>query len=230
MVGLSASVGLALYFTRSSAGGSVVAGANPEVPGVPSTSLEMKYPAAAPVAPTKGADPPHSKGASAATLTLEEFADFECPACSHFYPLLKSIEGEYGKRVRVIFRQFPLPQHKYAVKASRAAEAAGLQGKFWEMHDLLYENRTTWSEATDVRPIFEDYARRLGLNIEKFNRDQYGSEVGGRLTQDFQRGRSLRINATPTVYLNGNEMPYSQIKSVDSLRAALDEALTKTSR
>jgi protein-disulfide isomerase len=177
--------------------------------------------------PTKGADPPHSKGAVVSKITLEEFGDFECPACGKLYPMLKKIESEYGNRIQIVFREFPLPQHKYAVRASRAAEAAGLQGKFWEMHDLLYENRNSWSTAADVRPIFDDYARRLRLNVEKFNSDQNSKVVGERLTQDFQRGRSLRIKATPTLYLNGNEVPYTAVAKPEELRALLDTALVK---
>src|SRR5215813_12661106 len=107
--------------------------------------------------PVEGAEPKHLRGSETAAITLEEFADFECPACGQFYPILKSIESEYGNQVRVIFREFPLVQHAHARAAGEVAEAAGLQGKFWEMHDLLYENRNAWTQATEVQPIFEDY-------------------------------------------------------------------------
>src|SRR5262245_26343594 len=112
-------------------------------------------------APVGGAKPAYVRGPDTAPVTLEEFADFECPACGQFYPILKSIESEYAGQVRVIFREFPLAQHAHARAAGEVAEAAGMQGKFWEMHDLLYENRNAWTTATEVQPIFEDYAQRL---------------------------------------------------------------------
>src|SRR6185503_12032429 len=102
-----------------------------------------------------GAQPPHIRGNPNAAVTLEEFADFQCPSCGAYHPELKKIEAEYGDRLRVIFRENPLvPMHQYAVVAAQAAEAAGLQGRFWEMHDKLYENQKTWSESKDVVPLF----------------------------------------------------------------------------
>jgi len=165
------------------------------------------------------------RGADTATITLEEFADFECPACGQFYPILKSIESEYGNQVRVIFREFPLVQHAHARAAGEVAEAAGLQGKFWEMHDLLYENRNAWTQATEVQPIFEDYERRLGLDLERFKRDQASLAVQTRIDQDLGRGRSLRLRATPTIFLNGAELPFENMKTLEALRAAVNKAL-----
>ena len=117
-------------------------------------------PIAASPAPAKagepGADPPHVEGDAKAPVTLEEFGDFQCPPCGSLHPILKSMEQEFGPRLRVVFREFPLGQvHEHALAAARAAEAAGMQGEFWPMHDLLYENQKTWSNAFDVRPIFE---------------------------------------------------------------------------
>src|SRR5262249_53180845 len=109
-------------------------------------------------APVGGAKPAYVRGPDTAPVTLEEVADCECPACGQFYPILKSIESEYAGQVRVIFREFPLAQHVHARTAAQAAEAAGIQGKFWEMHDMLYENRGTWTQASDTQPIFQDYA------------------------------------------------------------------------
>ena len=111
------------------------------------------------------------------------------------------------------------------MNAGRVAEAAGLQGKFWEMHDLLYENRTTWSKAADVRPIFENYARQLGLDVEQFNRDQTSMVVQTRISKDHQRGRSVRVKGTPALYLNGAEVPYAQMKTIDGLRTLVNKAL-----
>src|SRR2546425_5204512 len=129
-----------------------------------------------PASPAKvaepGADPPHALGDAKAPVTLEEFGDFQCPPCGLLHPVLKMMEHEFGPRLRIIFREFPLvPTHQYVLAAARSAEAAGMQGKFWEMHDLLYENQKFWSNAFDVRPIFEGYATKIGLDLEKFRRD-----------------------------------------------------------
>jgi len=175
--------------------------------------------------PVAGAEPKHERGSAKATITLEEFADFECPACGQFFPILKSIESEYGDQVRVVFREFPLAQHVHARAAGEVAEAAGMQGKFWEMHDLLYENRDAWTKATDVQPIFDDYARRLGLDLERFKRDQSSMVVQTRIDQDLARGRSLRLRATPTIFLNGAELPFENMKTLEALRAAVNKAL-----
>ena len=110
-------------------------------------------------------------------------------------------------------------------QAGRAAEAAGLQGRFWEMHDMLYENRTAWSEAVDVRPIFEDYARQLGLDLEQFKRDKSSNVVETRINQDHRRGRSMRVKGTPALYLNGVEIPYAQMRTIDDLRRVVNKAL-----
>src|SRR5215471_7483185 len=95
----------------------------------------------------KGAEPPHVRGNPNAPVTLEEFGDFQCPSCGSYYPELKKIEAEFGDKLKVIFRELPLlPMHEHALLAAQAAEAAGLQGKFWEMHDKLYENQAKWVE------------------------------------------------------------------------------------
>jgi len=175
--------------------------------------------------PVAGAEPKHVRGPESAKITLEEFADFECPACGQFYPILKSIEGEYGNQVRVIFREFPLIQHPHARAAGEVAEAAGMQGKFWEMHDLLYENRNVWINASDVQPVFQGYASRLGLDLERFRRDQSSVAVQTRIDQDLARGRSLRLRATPTIFLNGNELPFENMKTLEALRTSVNRAM-----
>src|SRR2546428_551387 len=105
-----------------------------------------------------GALPPHVRGSMKARVTLEEFGDFECPPCGNLSSTLEKIEEDYAARLRVVFRECPLAMHKHALDAARAAEAAGLQGHFWEMHDLLYHNRFIWPRAADVRAAFNDYA------------------------------------------------------------------------
>ena len=178
--------------------------------------------------PAPGAEPPHVRGSETAPVTLEEFGDFECPSCGLFYPVLKTIEGEYGARLRVIFRELPLTTpHPHALAAAHAAEAAGMQGKFWEMHDLLYENQETWAKALDVRPVFEGYAGRLGLSVERFKQDQTSETVENRIFLDGLRVHSLGIQGTPTVFINGHPIPYEEFRTVEALRASIDKALAK---
>jgi protein-disulfide isomerase len=172
-----------------------------------------------------GADPPHAVGPVDAPATLEEFGDFECPPCGLLHPILKTIHNEFGTRLRIVFRELPLvPTHVHALAAARAAEAAGLQGKFWEMHDLIYENQIAWHEAFDVRPIFEGYATKIGLNLQQFKRDIDGPIVEQRIFLDGKRGHALGVKGTPTVFLNGREVPFESL-APDKLRALINAEL-----
>lgn len=178
--------------------------------------------------PAPGAEPSHVRGSENAPVTLEEFGDFQCPPCGVLYPVLKTIEGEYGSRLRVVFRELPLTQlHPHALAAAHAAEAAGVQGKFWEMHDLLYENQNVWKEAFDVRPIFEGYASRVGLDVERFKRDQGREMVDTRIVRDGIRAHSLGVAGTPAVFINGREIPFKSV-TPEGLRAAINKALNGT--
>jgi protein-disulfide isomerase len=188
-------------------------------------------PSASPVATTvnpgePGAEPAHAQGDPKAPVTLEEFGDFECPPCGALHPILKSIETEYGPtKVRIIFREFPLvPNHVHALAAARAAEASGLQGRFWEMHDLIYEHQKDWHEAFDVRPIFEGYAKTIGLDVEQFARDNTSEIVERRIFLDGKRGHSLGVQGTPTVFLNGKEVPFESL-APDKLKALINNEL-----
>ena len=159
-----------------------------------------------------GAIPPHSVGPDDAPVTLEEFGDFQCPPCGLLHPVLKDMEKEFGPQLRVIFREFPLAQtHQHAINAARAAEAAGMQGKFWEMHDLIFTNQRTWKDALDARPAFEGYAVQLGLDIGKFRRDVTSSAVDQRITLDGRRANAMGVSGTPTVFMNGREVPFESL-------------------
>ena len=159
-----------------------------------------------------GAIPPHSVGPDDAPVTLEEFGDFQCPPCGLLHPVLKDMEKEFGPQLRVIFREFPLAQtHQHAINAARAAEAAGMQGKFWEMHDLIFTNQRTWKDAFDARPTFEGYAVQLGLEIGKFRRDVTSSAVDQRITLDGRRANAMGVSGTPTVFMNGREVPFESL-------------------
>jgi protein-disulfide isomerase len=182
--------------------------------------------AAATAAADPGSDPPHALGNANAPVTLEEFGDFECPPCGMLHPILRDIEKEYGPaKVRIIFREFPLvPNHAHALAAARAAEAAGMQGKFWEMHDMIYETQKDWHESFDTRPIFEGYATKIGLNLEKFREDQTSNTVEQRIFQDGKRGHSLKVLGTPTVFMNGREVPFESL-APDKLKALINAEL-----
>lgn len=175
-----------------------------------------------------GADPPHAKGAPDAPLAIEEFGDFQCPPCGMFFKDMKKIEAEYGPKMRFVFRNFPLTHiHNHALAAARAAEAAGLQGHFWEMYEQLYEHQADWSKATDAAPLFVTYARSLGLDIERFQRDMEGMQTQTRVQLDYRRGESLGVTGTPTVFLNGREI---KLSTFDDFRATLNAELKNKSQ
>jgi protein-disulfide isomerase len=136
-------------------------------------------------------------------VTLEEFGDFECLPCFILWPALRNLEKDFGERLAVIFRQNPMPQHSRAHDAARAAEAAGLQGKFWEMHDLLYLQRAKWIRGADHRSQFSEFARSLQLDVKRFNNDFAGGEVANRLGADQERSAALGLDRTPVVFING---------------------------
>ena len=219
IVVLAVAVGAAAYYMKHSAQG------NPSIP-----AASPGHSSSAATTPAPGAQPPHFRGSENAPLTLEEFGDFECPPCGLFHPVLKVIENEYGPRLRVIFREFPLtPAHPHALAAARAAEAAGLQGRFFEMHDQLYENQKTWKDVFDVRPVFEEYARKIGLDVERWKKDQTSDVVEQRIFLDGVRAHSLDVKGTPTVFLNGTEIPFEQL-TPEGLHAAIDKALSGAGR
>ena len=172
-----------------------------------------------------GAKPPHNRGAVKATAVLEEFADLQCPPCGSISVLLKKLEQDYAGRLRVVFRQFPLPMHKHAMEAALAAEAAAVQGKFWEMSDLLYQNQTTWSKADTVTPIFEQYAQTIGLDVARYKHDLGQPEaLQKRIEADQRRAEAMGVNATPTLFLNNQRVP-QQSMNEPAIKSAIDAVL-----
>lgn len=172
-----------------------------------------------------GADPPHSYGPQNAPVTIEEFGDFQCVACLELHLEMKKIKQEYTDRIRIIFRQSPIDKyHKNARAASRAAEAAALQGRFWEMHDWLYQHQGQWDGRDDPRPVFMDAAREIGLNIKKFETDFDSDAANERINLDVKRGESLNIPGTPAVFINGQSVSLAGDRG-ERLRAAINQAL-----
>ena len=177
-----------------------------------------------------GAEPPWVRGNSNAPVTVEEFADFQCPSCGAYYPELKKIESEFGDKLRVIFRERPLvPPHEHALLAAQAAEAAGLQGHFWEMHDKLYENQSTWSTTSDLVPVFVDYAKQIGLDTDRFMKDLNGEAVASRIFQDGKRVHALNVNSTPTFFVNGKEAK-DDLWRPENLREMIRQALREAGK
>lgn len=195
----------------------------PAAPGTQPASAPAPQPAVNQGIP--GAEPPHTIGPANAPAQLEEFGDFQCPPCGFFHPILEQMEREFGNQLRVTFRQFPLvPAHQHAMTAASASEAAGLQGKFWEMHKLIFEHQKDWKDQFDVRPIFNKYAEQIGLDMERFKRDMNGSVVQQRIFQDGKRGHSLGVKGTPTVFLNGREVPFESLPA-EKLRVLIQAAI-----
>jgi protein-disulfide isomerase len=186
----------------------------PPVPSPAPTATNSGSPVAtAPQTLPPGAEPPHTLGAATAPVTLEEFGDFQCPPCGQLHPVLKTMEKEFGDKLRVIFREYPLvPAHAHALTAARSAEAAGLQGKFWEMHDLLFENQKAWDQAFDARSIFEGYAQKIGLDMEKYRKDVASDVVEQRIFLDGKRAHAIGVQGTPTVFMNGREVPFQSLE------------------
>ena len=173
-----------------------------------------------------GAQPPRTLGHAGAPLVLEEFGDYQCPPCGQYYPEVEKLREEYGDKLRLVFRHYPLTQaHPNALLAAHAAEAAGLQAHFWEMHDRIYRNQREWSKAADPRAIFETYARALSLDAARFARDMNSTEVDARIVADHERAKSLGVTSTPTFFLNGRELPAAKLQTPADLRTALDAAL-----
>lgn len=170
----------------------------------------------------------HVRGDRDAPVTIEEFGDLECPPCGALAPIIKQLEVEYRGKIRVVFRHFPLVTHPHSRAAAIAAEAAGLQGHFWEMHDVLYQQQGSWSKTPDPLTLFTSYARVLGLDPERFERDRISPAIQARITADQARAKSLNVDVTPSVFVNGQAVTGPALNQ-SGLRAAIDAALAKKS-
>ena len=170
--------------------------------------------------------PVQSLGDPNAQVTIEVFNDYQCPPCARFNNVLQDIASEYRGRVRIIFRNMPLTSiHRNALAAAAAAEAAGMQGKFIEMINLLYARLEQWHETDDVARLFILYASELGLDTDRFARDKEGEEVRERIRRDIERAHSLRVIGTPTVFVNGKEI---SLPTEENMLHAINEALRGT--
>jgi protein-disulfide isomerase len=177
-----------------------------------------------------GAQPPNQSGSQNAAVTLEEFADFQCGSCASANPAMNEIKSLYGSRIRFIFRNYPLqiPAHDKSYDAAVAAEAAGMQGKFWDMQNLLFTNQQAWTASPTYKQIWKEYAQRIGLNVPKWESDMLGMAAKGRVDEDLRRGKALNVNSTPTLYINNVPITFAEMK-VDSLKQLIDAELAKAS-
>jgi protein-disulfide isomerase len=163
-------------------------------------------------------DRDHVEGPADAAVTLVEYGDYECPYCGAAYPILKEIQARMGERLRFVFRNFPITtSHPHAERAAEAAEAAGAQGKFWPMHDLLYENQRHLLNQ-DLRA----YGEQLELDLERFGRELAEHVHAERVREDFMGGVRSGVNGTPTFYIDG--VRYDDSYDVETLLAALERA------
>ena len=174
-------------------------------------------------------DSAHIRGNPDAPVTLEEFGDFQCPPCGKFSEFVEDLLKEYNSRLRLVFRNFPLSGHEHAREAALAAEAAGLQGKFWEMHDTLYREQETWTKAPNVRELFESYAGTIGLNVDQFKKDVDGDKARERVDSDRALADFLGVKATPTLFINNRPVDPKD-KNPEGVRAAINAALNEKSQ
>ena len=157
----------------------------------------------------------HIQGPPDAPVTLLEYGDYECPYCGAAYSIIKDVQARMGDRLRFVFRNFPITtSHAHAEQAAEAAEAAGAQGRFWDMHDLLYENQRALGDD-DLRA----YAQRIGLDLERFVKELAEHVHAPRVREDFMSGVRSGVNGTPTFFINGAR--YDDAYDVETLLAAL---------
>jgi protein-disulfide isomerase len=157
-------------------------------------------------------------------VTLIEYGDFQCPACAAYFPLVERLLSENPNQVRLVFRHFPLSQHANAVPASKAAEAAGRQGKFWEMYRELYSTQAEWENIGNAAELFTQYAQKLGLDMEKYVADVKDPAIDEKINNSIKSGYKAGVNSTPTFYVNGNKIPNPQ--SYEEFKSIIDKAVS----
>jgi protein-disulfide isomerase len=170
----------------------------------------------------------HVTGSDISEIVLIEYSDFQCPYCALIYPVVLQMEQEFGQDIKFVFRHLPLPSiHKNTMAAHRAAEAASLQDKYFEMAQLIYAHQGDWESAANASSIFETYAQELGLDVAKFNEDVKSQAVYNRIKRDIDSATEIAIPATPAFILNGQLI--SVPKDIEDLRSTLQEAVNKQS-
>jgi protein-disulfide isomerase len=172
-------------------------------------------------------------GKADSQVVLVEYGDFQCPSCAGAHPQIKTIMEEYKDKVAFIYRNFPLTSiHSNAKIAAAAVESAGLQGKYWDMHNLVYESQAEWKDLTGTNrtDVFAGYAETIGLNKERFLSDIAGTAVNKKISFDQSLGKKVGVSATPSFYLNGEALPENVSSaivrgSISELKELFDQKL-----
>jgi protein-disulfide isomerase len=175
----------------------------------------------------------HIYGKKDSKVVLIEYGDFQCPGCYNLHKSLQPVTEVYKSKIAFIFRNFPITSaHPNARSAAAAAEAAGLQGKYWEMNNYLFNNQKNWSalSVTERDSRFNDYATMLKLDVNKFKEDFASEKVGQKINFDQALGKQNGVSATPTLYLNGKQLETSAYESMDALRKTLDTAISEAEK
>lgn len=170
----------------------------------------------------------HTRGNQQSPVEFIAYKDFECPPCAQFHPIEEQLYNNYKDKVKFTFKHFPIDTiHANTRAAHRAAEAAGLQGKFFEMQDLIYQNQEQWNTqaTTNPQPIFESYAQKLGLDLEKFKADVALDSTNKIINADISAGKQAGVSGTPSFFINGTQLNNGEINSLEALSKKLDEAL-----
>lgn len=160
------------------------------------------------VAPTN-----HVEGKGSTGVKLVEYGDYECPICEMYYPVVKQVQSQFNDQIYFQFRNLPLTSiHQNAFVGARAAEAAAMQNKFWQMHDTLYENQTSWAQSSDPSTFFTQYAKQLGLNVSKFQTDESSDYINSLINADMNAfNKTNQQEATPTFFLDGKYISNSEL-------------------
>ncbi len=165
----------------------------------------------------------HVRGAKDGKVTLVEFGDFQCPACGVWEPIVRQALTDNKDTLKVVFRHFPLTQiHRNALLAAKATEAAGLQGKFWEMHDIIYDKQEEWAETLNAQSFFLTYATTLGLDTKKFTADLTNKAIEDKILAEIKEGTRLGVQGTPTFFLNGKKL--ENVRDLASFNKAIQDA------
>ncbi len=177
----------------------------------------------------------HVFGKGTKAVTLTEYGDYECPACYSYEPIVEQIRAKYENDIFFKFRNFPIvSKHPNAFAGARAAEAAALQGKFWEMHDKLYQNQDPngqvgWVASSTPLTFFTQFAQQLGLDINKFKQDYSSSAVNDVINADMSAGRQFGVNATPTFDLDGRKVETTEVASQAAFFKLIDQEIAAKS-
>lgn len=177
---------------------------------------------------TEGVIADHAYGSTEQKVVLVEYGDYQCPGCASVATGVKELTEKHKDKLTFVFRHFPLTSiHPNALAAATAAEAAGMQGKYWEMHDLLYQNQQSWSslDASQRGPIFEGYALQLGLDTDKFKQDLSSKDITSKINRDRETAKTYSTNSTPTFVINGQKFTASSATDIDALTKAIEDSL-----